>query len=165
MLSSALALSGSAASYLQVAPLQSRVTPLARSDVRMGAEDTWKAAGAGVAAALALASGVQSASAGPFTRSEIASLTYDQIKGTGLANTCPKVEGASSGSIKLAGGKKCKHPPCRIRMPCGAREAQGACEAARPFLEESASVPKCQLANWCLAGCIARSPLLFAAHI
>jgi len=65
----------------------------------------WKAVAA--AAALSLAVGVQSASAGPFTRSEIASLTYDQIKGTGLANTCPHVENASEGSIKV-GDKKLK---------------------------------------------------------
>merc|ERR1712070_342339 len=45
------------------------------------------------------------ASAGPFTRSEIASLTYEQIKGTGLANTCPKVEAGGDQAIKLAGGK------------------------------------------------------------
>merc|ERR1712138_55443 len=46
------------------------------------------------------------ASAGPFTRSEIDSLTYEQIKGTGLANTCPRVEGGSaSDSISISGGK------------------------------------------------------------
>jgi photosystem II oxygen-evolving enhancer protein 1 len=65
----------------------------------------WK--GVAAAAALSLAVGVQSASAGPFTRSEIASLTYDQIKGTGLANTCPTVESSSDSSIKI-GGKKLK---------------------------------------------------------
>lgn len=68
------------------------------------ADNSWKAAG--LAAALALATGVQSASAGPFTRSEIASLTYEQIKGTGLANTCPKVESGGDQAIKIAGGKK-----------------------------------------------------------
>jgi len=66
--------------------------------------DAWKAAG--VAAAVVAATGVQSASAAVFTRSEIQSLTYDQIKGTGLANTCPKVEGGGGDSITLAGGKK-----------------------------------------------------------
>jgi len=85
------------------APASSLLTQ--RMDVRMAAEsqDGWKAAG--MAAALALATGVQSASAGPFTRSEIASLTYEQIKGTGLANTCPKVEAPSETSIKLSGKK------------------------------------------------------------
>jgi photosystem II oxygen-evolving enhancer protein 1 len=68
--------------------------------------DGWKAAG--LAAALALSAGVQSAAAGPFTRSEIASLTYEQIKGTGLANSCPKVELGTAGDIKLASGKKYK---------------------------------------------------------
>jgi len=84
------------------------VAPAPRADVRMAAEtqDGWKAAG--LAAALALATGVQSASAGPFTRSEIASLTYEQIKGTGLANTCPKVETGGAQSITLASGKKYK---------------------------------------------------------
>merc|ERR1719502_1792802 len=106
MLSSALLLSGSSGF---TAPPMSRVAPLAtRGEVQMAAEaDGWKAAG--LAAALALATGVQSASAGPFTRTEIASLTYDQIKGTGLANTCPKVEAPkASDTIKITGGKKYK---------------------------------------------------------
>merc|ERR1719446_1324673 len=81
-----------------------RVAAASAPAVEMKAgEETWKAAG--LAAALALATGVQSASAGPFTRSEIASLTYEQIKGTGLANTCPKVEAGGDQAIKLAGGK------------------------------------------------------------
>merc|ERR1719502_834605 len=105
MLSSALLLSGSSGF---TAPPMSRVAAAPRADVvRMAAnEQEWKAAG--LAAALALATGVQSASAGPFTRSEIASLTYDQIKGTGLANTCPKVESAGGDAIKLSSGKKYK---------------------------------------------------------
>jgi len=84
----------------------SQLASAPRADVRMSTTeqvDGWKAAG--LAAALALATGVQSASAGPFTRSEIASLTYDQIKGTGLANTCPKVEVGSDDKINV-GGKK-----------------------------------------------------------
>ena len=107
MLASSLA----ASAYLQAAPMSSRVAAAQRADVvRMAAnEQQWKAAG--LAAALALATGIQSASAGPFTRSEIASLTYDQIKGTGLANTCPRVESASAEPIKLSSGKKCKPPP------------------------------------------------------
>ena len=111
MLASSLA----ATAYLQAAPMSSRVAVAPRADVvRMAAnEQQWKAAG--LAAALALATGIQSASAGPFTRSEIASLTYDQIKGTGLANTCPRVESASAEPIKLSSGKKCKPPPDRAR--------------------------------------------------
>merc|ERR1719230_1695697 len=102
MLASALALSGNSAAFT-VGPVQ--FDSVVRPNVQMAAEQTgWKAAG--LAAALAVATGVQSASAGPFTRSEIASLTYDQIKGTGLANTCPKVEGGGGESITLAGGKK-----------------------------------------------------------
>jgi photosystem II oxygen-evolving enhancer protein 1 len=104
MLSAASMLSTQASAYVQVAPLNSRVAPMQRSSVQMAAaEDTWKAAG--LAAALALATGVQSASAGPFTRSEIASLTYEQIKGTGLANTCPKVEAGGDSKISVSGGK------------------------------------------------------------
>merc|ERR1719230_323317 len=94
-------------SYAPLTPVNSRVAPMrAGADVSMVQDGGWKAAG--LAAALALTAGVQSASAGPFTRSEIASLTYEQIKGTGLANTCPKVEGAGAEGIKLAGGKKYK---------------------------------------------------------
>ena len=40
------------------------------------------------------AAGSQAAWAGPFTRTDIASLTYEQIKGTGR-NTCPTVETAA----------------------------------------------------------------------
>jgi len=103
MLSAALIVSSGSSAYMQAKPLAPKVVP-ARSGVQMAAEtDGWKAAG--LAAALALTTGVQSASAGPFTRSEIASLTYEQIKGTGLANTCPKVEAGGDSSIKV-GGKK-----------------------------------------------------------
>merc|ERR1712129_492087 len=59
----------------------------------------------GLAAALAFGAATQ-AQAGPFTRSEIASLTYEQVKGTGLANTCPTVEGGGKTSIKLNGKNK-----------------------------------------------------------
>jgi photosystem II oxygen-evolving enhancer protein 1 len=105
MISAALLFSGNTAAYTQVKPLNSRLVPArGAADVTMAENDGWKAAG--LAAALALATGVQSASAGPFTRSEIASLTYEQIKGTGLANTCPKVEAGGDQSIKIAGGKK-----------------------------------------------------------
>lgn len=92
--------------YLSVKPLAGRVAPMPRADAQMTAQtDGWKAAG--LAAAVVLSAGVQSASAGPFTRSEIASLTYEQIKGTGLANSCPIVEGGSAtDSIKLGDKKK-----------------------------------------------------------
>ena len=108
MISAALLFSSNTASYTQVKPINARVVPArGAADVSMAAQtDGWKAAG--LAAALALATGVQSASAGPFTRSEIASLTYEQIKGTGLANTCPKVEKGGDATIKVAGGKKYK---------------------------------------------------------
>jgi len=99
------ALLASSSGYMTVKPINGRVTPVARSsDVSMATN--WKAVG--VAAAATALTAVQSASAGPFTRTEIQSLTYEQIKGTGLANTCPKVEEGSGPSIKLAGGKKYK---------------------------------------------------------
>merc|ERR1719498_880317 len=91
--------------YMQVKPMSGRVAPVRSVSTQIAAEGTnWKAAG--LAAALAVGAGVQGASAGPFTRSEIQSLTYEQIKGTGLANTCPKLEG-NAGKIAV-GGKKLK---------------------------------------------------------
>jgi len=57
---------------------------------------------AGLATAAALG-GTQGAEAGPFTRTELQSLTYQQIKGTGLANTCTKVEKGGTPSIKIGG--------------------------------------------------------------
>jgi len=66
-------------------------------------ELTSKALSAGAAAILALSAGMGPAHAGPFTQSEIGSLTYEQIKGTGLANTCPQVEKGGSGPIKTTG--------------------------------------------------------------
>merc|ERR1719183_2568392 len=102
-----LLLSGSSMGYTQVKPMGGRVAPVRAVSAQMAAEGTnWKAAG--LAAALAVGAGVQGASAGPFTRGEIASLTYEQIKGTGLANTCPKVEAGADSKISLASGKKYK---------------------------------------------------------
>jgi len=92
-------------SYVNVQPMGSRVTPMQQRDIVM-ADDASKLQAAGLAAALVLAGGVQSASAGPFTRSDIASLTYEQIKGTGLANTCPKVE--AGGPTKISVGAKAR---------------------------------------------------------
>jgi photosystem II oxygen-evolving enhancer protein 1 len=66
----------------------------------------WQQATAATAASAALFLGAQSASAGPFTQSEIASLTYEQIKGTGLANTCPRVEAPSSAAVAVPGGSR-----------------------------------------------------------
>jgi photosystem II oxygen-evolving enhancer protein 1 len=89
-----------------MAPFQGRVAPMQPGAISMSAPD-WgqRAATAGLAAAVAIA-GVQSASAGPFTRSDIASLTYEQIKGTGLANTCPTVETGGPQKIAISGEKK-----------------------------------------------------------
>merc|ERR1712113_1169685 len=102
-----LSLFAASHAYVNVKPLSSRVTPMQHScEVQMSSDDT-KLQAAGLAAALVLA-GAQSAHAGPFTRSDIASLTYEQIKGTGLANTCPKVEQGGGGSISLSSGKTYK---------------------------------------------------------
>jgi photosystem II oxygen-evolving enhancer protein 1 len=104
MIAASLLLSSGSAAYMNPAARVAH-TP---ASVQMAAADdavnNWKAAG--LAAALALATGVQSASAGPFTRSEIASLTYEQIKGTGLANTCPKVENGGAEKIAISGKKR-----------------------------------------------------------
>merc|ERR1719230_1750829 len=99
------ALLASSSGYMTVKPIAGRVAPLRSSEPIM-AETNWKTVG--VAAAAALAAGVQSASAGPFTRTEIQSLTYEQIKGTGLANTCPKVEEGGASKISIGAGKKYK---------------------------------------------------------
>merc|ERR1719181_1549456 len=70
----------------------------------------WQQAAGATAASAALFLGAQSASAGPFTQSEIASLTYEQIKGTGLANTCPRVEAPSdTAKISVGAGYKMKN--------------------------------------------------------
>jgi len=94
----------SPSSYVQ--PLNGRVTPMERTPaVTMGSEGLAKQAAVGLAAAAVLA-GAGPASAGPFTRTEIASLTYEQIKGTGLANTCPIVEKGGVQEIKVTGKAK-----------------------------------------------------------
>lgn len=58
----------------------------------------------GLLAAAALAA-PNAASA--LTKADIEQLTYSQVKGTGLANRCPEVEGAK-GAIKLESGKSYK---------------------------------------------------------
>ena len=69
MISAALIFSSNTAAYTQPA-VASRFAPSRGVDVQMAENAAgWKAAG--LAAALALATGVQSASAGPFTRSEV----------------------------------------------------------------------------------------------
>jgi photosystem II oxygen-evolving enhancer protein 1 len=67
---------------------------------------TAKALSTGAAAIVALSAATAPAHAGPFTQSEINSLTYEQIKGTGLANTCPIVEKGGSGAIKTSAKTK-----------------------------------------------------------
>uniref|UniRef100_A0A7S1TLC3 Oxygen-evolving enhancer protein 1, chloroplastic n=1 Tax=Erythrolobus australicus TaxID=1077150 RepID=A0A7S1TLC3_9RHOD len=61
-----------------------------------------KAAAAAMLAAAALAAPMN---ASAFTEAEFRQLSYEQVKGSGLANRCPEVEG-SKGSIKIEQGKK-----------------------------------------------------------
>merc|ERR1719389_236330 len=57
-----------------------------------------------VAVAGAVAFGIAAAPAQALTKSDINSLTYLQVKGTGLANRCPEVVGEDS--IKPSSGQK-----------------------------------------------------------
>ena len=99
-----LSVAASATAYMP-AVSQGRAVTGRTSSASMTESWQTKAQVVGLAAALALGSATQ-AQAGPFTRSEIASLTYEQVKGTGLANTCPTVEGGGKTSIKLNGKNK-----------------------------------------------------------
>eukprot|EP00967_Tisochrysis_lutea_P029991 scaffold35163_cov30-Tisochrysis_lutea.AAC.2 len=101
-------LSAVSAGLALIAPTPARVTPMERtSTITMAQKDNAFAQAAGVAAAV-LAVGVQSASAGPFTREDLNSLTYLQIKGTGLANTCPIVQPSENGKTTIAVGAGAK---------------------------------------------------------
>jgi len=60
----------------------------------------------GLAGLLALTAGTDGAHAGPFTKADLQTLTYDQVKGSGLANTCPKVSKGETKPIKIAGLKE-----------------------------------------------------------
>jgi len=42
------------------------------------------------------------------TRDQVLSLSYEQVKGSGLANRCPQVPESASGSISISSGKKYK---------------------------------------------------------
>ena len=95
-----LSVAASATAYVQ-APAGRAVAGRTSSPAMTESWQT-KAQSVGLAAALAFGAATQ-AQAGPFTRSEIASLTYEQVKGTGLANTCPTVEGGGKASLKLNG--------------------------------------------------------------
>jgi len=97
-----LSVAASATAYM---PAQGRVVSQQKSSVTMSESWQAKAQSVGLAAALAFGAATQ-AQAGPFTRSEIASLTYEQVKGTGLANTCPTVEGGGKAKIALNGKNK-----------------------------------------------------------
>lgn len=57
-----------------------------------------------IVALLALVMGALTACSGGATAST-GSLTYEQIRGTGLANTCPRIEDTSRGAIPLSRGR------------------------------------------------------------
>eukprot|EP00320_Phaeocystis_rex_P022183 CAMPEP_0119062756 /NCGR_PEP_ID=MMETSP1178-20130426/6273_1 /TAXON_ID=33656 /ORGANISM="unid sp, Strain CCMP2000" /LENGTH=125 /DNA_ID=CAMNT_0007044063 /DNA_START=87 /DNA_END=461 /DNA_ORIENTATION=+ len=97
-----LSVAASATAYM---PAQGRVVSQQKSSVTMTESWQTKAQSVGLAAALAFGAATQ-AQAGPFTRTEIASLTYEQVKGTGLANTCPTVEAGGKAKLSLNGKNK-----------------------------------------------------------
>lgn len=99
-----LSVAASATAYMPAVP-QGRAVAGRTSSPAMTESWQTKAQSVGLAAALAFGAATQ-AQAGPFTRSEIASLTYEQVKGTGLANTCPTVEAGGKTSLKLNGKNK-----------------------------------------------------------
>jgi len=84
---------------------QPKVSQRSACDVSMQANGYQKAA-AGLAA-LPLAFFLGGDAANALTSSDVRSLTYNQIKGTGLANRCPEV-GVSNGDIALEKGTKYK---------------------------------------------------------
>lgn len=71
--------------------------------LHMSVKDNLANAGKGVLAA-GVALGVMAAPAQALTKAEVNSLTYLQVKGTGLANRCPEVVGEDS--IKPSSGQK-----------------------------------------------------------
>ena len=140
-----------------VTPAPGRVAPMQRSaDVSMAAKDSVTAGQVAGMAAAVLAVGVQSASAGPFTRTDIASLTYQQIKGTGLANTCPVVEQVDGmkTEIKVGGNYKidefCLEPTSFQARP----PAQPSHDARRASTPDGAASPRRRTAR-----CTRRWPL------
>ena len=42
------------------------------------------------------------------TKAETLSLSYEQVKGSGIANRCPSVSDGASNSIQISSGKKYK---------------------------------------------------------
>ena len=146
-----LSFSAASLAFSGVNPITERITPV-RSTVTM-AESGTKVQAAGLAAALALA-GSQAAWAGPFTRTDIASLTYEQIKGTGLANTCPTVETGGPQKIAISGEKKidefCLEPTSFQARP----PAQPSHDARRASTPDGAASPRRRTAR-----CTRRRPL------
>eukprot|EP00871_Galdieria_phlegrea_P002233 jgi/Galph1/300/GphlegSOOS_G5023.1 len=93
------------------ASLQEYIAERSRNDIYKLKEyiqkiDSRKAVGFGLTFAVAL-NLLLPTTALALTRSDIQSLTYDQVKGTGIASRCPEVE-SSKGTIKLDKNKKYK---------------------------------------------------------
>lgn len=86
------------AGALKSGPARSAFSPkaAAKSGVARAVET-----GAGAALAAVFAATVATDSAHALSKSDYNSLTYDQIKGTGLANKCPSISG--TGSINIGG--------------------------------------------------------------
>nr|BAJ61707.1 oxygen-evolving enhancer protein [Neorhodella cyanea] len=79
----------------------------ARLQKLVSSENVKRAALGFVAAAALATSAVPVDQAQALTTSDIRGLSYDQVKGTGLANRCPEVD-SSKGTIKLENNKKYK---------------------------------------------------------
>merc|ERR1719213_1336948 len=67
--------------------------------------DKQRRSAAGLALAATMLGMVPKADAGPFTRQDLNGLSYQNLKGTGLSNTCPRIGKESGTSISVAGGK------------------------------------------------------------
>jgi len=67
--------------------------------------DKQRRSAAGLALAATMLGMVPKADAGPFTRQDLNGLSYQNLKGTGLSNTCPRIGKESGTSVSVAGGK------------------------------------------------------------
>merc|ERR1719213_488443 len=67
--------------------------------------DKQRRSAAGLALAATMLGMVPKADAGPFTRQDLNGLSYQNLKGTGLSNTCPRIGKEAGTSVSVAGGK------------------------------------------------------------
>lgn len=90
------------------ASLADKIVKRARQDAEKVASAMKSAPVQGVALGLMAAAALAVPSAtNALTKADVEQLTYSQVKGSGLANRCPEVEG-SKGTIKLDSGKSYK---------------------------------------------------------